>query len=229
MKSIIVIFIASLIYNSTIAQDTTQLSISANTPVNDVAKFSKIYKYPAFTEGYVILNNGGVSKVKLDYNLLLQEMQFINPAGDTLALADESNVHVIAINNDTFYIHKVPYQLIGTYRQVKLVKHNSIKVVEVRKRGAYNMPAPTGAVDTYSNQFGQFGYRFQPNSDVILGKDVMYYLITPAKEVVPLLRKNILSTFSDNKSSISNYLKQHNLNLNKEDDIVQLFNYINTL
>src|SRR3954447_13437357 len=47
------------------------------------------FHYPRFTQGSVFFRDGTRSDALLDYNLLTEEMQFIAPKGDTLAVTNE--------------------------------------------------------------------------------------------------------------------------------------------
>ena len=58
-----------------------------------------------------------------------------------------------------------------------------------------------------------------------------YYVIIKNKtaQVLPLKKKQILKLFPDNADKISAYIKTNKVKTSKEADLIQLFNYINTL
>ena len=68
-------------------------------PVNE------IYLNAEFRMGTVALRNGTSANVKVSYNSVFGEMQFIDPKkGDTISLAEEKNIKFVAIEIDTFYL-----------------------------------------------------------------------------------------------------------------------------
>ncbi|MEP6750019.1 MAG: hypothetical protein ABJB86_19930, partial [Bacteroidota bacterium] len=74
-----------------------------------------IYQFPMFTDGTVVLRNGIVYAAQLNYNVLGDEMQFINEKGDTLGIADPLTINFISLQDHKFYYEKDHYlQTIST-------------------------------------------------------------------------------------------------------------------
>src|SRR5881398_159423 len=65
-------------------------------------KANALYQYPQFADAQVALKNGTSGTVRMNYNQLLGDMQFINGKGDTLSLDNENEVASIVIAKDTF-------------------------------------------------------------------------------------------------------------------------------
>src|SRR4051812_23954483 len=86
------------------------------------------FHYPRFTQGSVFFRDGTRSDALLDYNLLTEEMQFIAPKGDTLAVTNESTIKYIAIGSDTFFYDKVYMRLIAGNITAKLAKKEDLAV-----------------------------------------------------------------------------------------------------
>ena len=60
------------------------------------------------------LRNGTAANVKLNYNSVFGEIQYIDPKnGDTLSLAVEKDIRFIAVEKDTFYFDEGWMELIG--------------------------------------------------------------------------------------------------------------------
>src|SRR6478609_402526 len=64
------------------------------------------YMLPAFKMGTVFFRDGNASNNLLNYNFLLDEMHFINPGGDTLAIAEPGLIRTIVLDSMTFYYDK---------------------------------------------------------------------------------------------------------------------------
>src|SRR4051812_28027078 len=60
-------------------------------------KANALYQYPQFADAQVALKNGTSGTVRMNYNQLLGDMQFINGKGDTLSLDNENEVTSIVI------------------------------------------------------------------------------------------------------------------------------------
>src|SRR6185295_907979 len=95
------------------AQDSIYVTIKTGQSVKDVLTPADIYHYPQFTNAKVFLRDGSKAATKMNYNRLYSQMLFINPKGDTLALADEKNIKFIVIDKDTFYFGEGYLRLIS--------------------------------------------------------------------------------------------------------------------
>src|SRR5215210_5503561 len=131
MRPILNLFVF-LIYSSTsFSQTTERIIVKAGQSLYDVHK--EIYRYPNFKEGKVYFLDGGLSVGKLNYNFISEAMQFINPTGDTLSLADEATIKYITIENDTFYYDKGYLEGLINSGSVKLAIKQKIKFTDTYK------------------------------------------------------------------------------------------------
>jgi len=92
MKYVAVIFVLCWYNFNVSAQKNKRYTVNPGQKIFEVIPQSDIYKYPEFTVGMVLIKDGTFASAKLNYNGLLGEMQFIDPRGDTLSLADEKNI-----------------------------------------------------------------------------------------------------------------------------------------
>src|SRR5690348_12561332 len=100
MKAILVTVVILLCYSNSFSQK-NHLTIQDGDDV--VKSFSDSIKflYSQFVSGYVYFENGTMSRALLNYNLLVEEMQFIK-GNDTLAIANESTIKLITVYKDSF-------------------------------------------------------------------------------------------------------------------------------
>ena len=68
------------------AQDST-IIIKAGMSFNESVSITDLYEYPQFVYGKVFFKPGDSSAGRLNYNRLLDQMQFIDFKGDTLNIA----------------------------------------------------------------------------------------------------------------------------------------------
>ncbi len=104
---------------------TESITIKAGEDVSVLYKH--IYKYPQFVYGKVFFNDGSVAGSKMNFNFLLETMQFVDDKGDTLTLANETTIKFISIGQDTFYFNEGYLQLVSTNGNTELVSAQRIK------------------------------------------------------------------------------------------------------
>ncbi len=118
-------------------------------PGDDLGKVNAyIYRYPQFRYGKAYFINGDVSAGKMNYNIFLETMQFIDPKGDTLVLANETQLNFISIDADTFYHNSKGYvQQVADLSVTKLLLKENIQTSE-EKIGAFGIPSSTVNIES---------------------------------------------------------------------------------
>jgi hypothetical protein len=181
------------------------------------------YRYPQFLPGQVYYRNGNEAAGKLNFNLLVQEIQFINDDGDTMALDQIETVQLLRIGQDTFYYNKGIVQSIGRYQDVQLAVKERLVLKDVQKIGAYGMTNPGGSVDSYNAiRIGQGTYKLAMNQNLVFKKDRDYLLVIKNKLFLPLNRHSIEKAFPAKRNTLDNFITKNKINLQKEEDIRKL-------
>ena len=183
-----------------------------------------IFKYPQFQNGKVYFRNGDVSAAKLNYNFLLQAIEFITEKGDTLALANEATVKIINIGSDTFfYSTTIGYiQQAADYSFTKLLLKQSITSDE-KKIGAYGIPSSTHGIESKDTYVESVSYKLSKNEDVVLTKRKKYYFSDANFNLYPVNNKNILKVFQEQRGKIDTYFRSNKIDFNSEDDLKKFF------
>jgi hypothetical protein len=227
MRSLLLLFIILIGYADLSAQDSTFVTIKTGQNVKDVLTPSDIYYYPQFTNGKVFLRDGSMALGKMNYNRLYGQMLFINPIGDTLALADEKNIKFIVIDRDTFYYDGGYLRLMANGGVVKLTEKQIWVLADIRKIGTHNRPTTTVAVTSFSSYTdGRDAAKSKDlimNEDVVLRKETQYYFGDKYNLFVPASKKGLLQLFPKEQQEIDNYLKENKVNFNKKDDVEKLY------
>src|SRR3712207_5371463 len=120
MKTPLLLLFALTYGTGSFAQKKTFLIVKAGENIMDVVPAPEVFYYPQFTSGKVFFRDGTGVEAKLNYSRLVDEMHFIGPKGDTLALANEKNIKHVAIGNDTFYYDGGYVRLLSAGPLVKL-------------------------------------------------------------------------------------------------------------
>ncbi len=229
MKALLLFFIL-IGYTGLSAQDSTFVTIKTGQSVKDVLTPSDIYHYPQFTNGKVFLRDGAKATAKMNYNRLYGQMLFINPKGDTLALADEKNIKFIVIERDTFYYSEGYMRLIANDGFTKLTEKQVWVMADIRKIGTHDRPTTTVAVTSLSSfTNGKDAAKSKDlimNEDIVLRKETQYYFGDRYSLFVPASKKGLLQLFPKEQHSIDNYLKENKVNFNKKDDIEKLYQFL---
>ena len=230
MRSPLLLFFILIGYADLSAQDSTFVTIKTGQSVKDVLTSADIYHYPQFTFGKVFLRDGTKAAGKMNYNRLYGQMLFINPIGDTLALADEKNIKFIVIDKDTFYYDGGYLRLMANGGVVKLTEKQIWVLADIRKIGTHNRPTTTVAVTSFSSYTdGRDAAKSKDlimNEDVVLRKETQYYFGDKYNLFVPASKKGLLQLFPKEQQDIDNYLKENKVNFNKRDDIEKLYQFL---
>ena len=91
------------------------------------------------------------------------------------------------------------------------------------KKGAYGSRSETTAITQY-NSISSSGTEILLPVEVELRTSLTYYLVEGTKVNIAT-KKNFLKMFSNHKKTIEEYLKTNKINFDKEEDLIQLFNY----
>ena len=230
MRSLLLLFFILIGYADLSAQDSTFVTIKTGQSVKDVLTSADIYHYPQFTYGKVFLRDGTKAAGKMNYNRLYGQMLFINPIGDTLALADEKNIKFIVIDKDTFYYDGGYLRLMANGGVVKLTEKQIWVLADIRKIGSHNRPTTTVAVTSFSSYTdGRDAAKSKDlimNEDVVLRKETQYYFGDKFNLFVPASKKGLLQLFPKEQQEIDNYLKENKVNFNKKDDVEKLYQFL---
>ena len=226
----------SLIFNgycSLYAQDSTLVTIKAGNRVKDVLTPIEMYQYPQFTDGNVVLRDGKVIPVKLNYSRLFDQMLFINHKGDTLALADEKNIKFIFIEQDTFYYDGGYMRILVDNDFVKFAEKQVWVVADVRKIGTHNTPKNTVAITSLTHYTdgtdAAKSHDLLLNEDILLRKETQYYVGNAYNHFVRAGKKRIQQLFPKEELNIENYLKTNKINFDKKDDLEKLVQFLTQL
>ena len=233
MKTLLFLAVMGLSAYPLRAQDADLFRIKAGDAVEEAIPRVHQYRYETFRNGSVSFYNGKTATARLNYNLLLGEMQFIDITGDTLSLAEEHTIQHIRIGENTFYVDpKHGYlEVIAQYPTVKLGMQPSFSTVLKEKKGAYGQSTGTSSIKNY-NSYTAANSRLQklnPNEDVLIAKEVAYFLIDHNQRIHRANKSALMKLFAQQKKAISTYLDKEDIDFDKEEDLRKLLQYCSAL
>lgn len=228
MKAPLLLLFILVGYSNLKAQDSTFVTIKAGSRIKDVLAATDIFFCPEFISGSVFFKNGIVANAKMNYDNLADQMLFIDPKGDTLALDAEKTIKFIALGKDTFYYFDGYVRLVASNSIVKLAERKTWEVADIRKIGSHDRQAKTYAVTSFitlTNGYGK-AYDLILNEDIVLRKKAQYYFGNNYNSFVPATKKNLLSFFPKQENILVKYLKEDHVNFNEKHDLEKLAQFL---
>jgi hypothetical protein len=222
---VILIFIFSLFLLSfaLTAQEQKTITIKAGTRIIDYFPFIEQYRYPEFLDGKVLFKNSTFTAVKLNYNILLGEMQFIQKK-DTLSIANVKDIDYVEIARDTFYYDNGYLEVLTGHDPVIMTVKQYVKFLDVKREAAYGTSS-IAAIDSYSSMFGASGttvHKLILKEDIVLSRNTDYYIGSKKNSFFPYRKKNLLKFFPQYKTIIESYLKKNRVDFKAKDDLFRL-------
>lgn len=228
MKPAIAICFFLTLYLSSAAQQTEKISVQDGGDIAGRLTFDQIYRYPQFIIGRVFFKDETSATGLLNYNTILDEMQFVADTGDTLSLANEHLIKYITAGSDSFYYYnKGYYELITSNSIARLLKKQYLKQLDKEKIGGYGMATSSSAITTYNSYMADNHYvKLTVRGDVILAKKTDYFLANKNNQLLPATKKSVIKLFPKYEKAISQYVKENEVDFNKEADLRNLILFL---
>ncbi len=228
MRKLIVLLISVLALSAGLtAQGYRLVVVKAGTKVVDYFSYNARYRYPDFIPGQVVFKSGKSTDMKFNYNMLFNEIEFIQ-AADTLSFTKKKDLRYVAAQ-DTFYYDNGFIEIISG-GQMKVGLKQYYKIRDVLKSGAYGTSVRSGSADAYSSiSANGLSYDLIPNEDIELQKMIEYYLYTPSNGYTLFIKKNVLQLFPEKNAEIKAYLKANKVDFDSRDDLIRFADYLRTL
>ncbi len=183
------------------------------------------FRFPTFQNASVVFKTGKSSVSKLNFNMLLCKMDFIDANGDTLEISNPNDVDHIQFDSCSFIYNKDYFEVVSTFDSVKLLVLRKVSF-EAIKIGAMGTAAHGVSVDSYNALVTQIGLKqLQANEDLYAKKKTTYLLADKNGGMVVASRSAFLKIFDRDKKNIENFLKSNKINFNRQSDLERLFQF----
>lgn len=227
MMRILLILMACLWYNNNcVAQAQKRHVVKAGESPDEVIPDEAKYVLPAFTAGTAFLRSGASVKQRFNYNCLLDEMQFLNTGGDTLAIADPALIKYISVDSLVFYYDKGYLQQkvqVGAY--MLAVKQQMIYIPD-KVGTAYGGSSGSSAVTTYSSIYSSDKvHRLKVDRDVLFETVTNWFIGNSYNRFEKADKKGFYNIFPSKRDAIRKYIAKNNTDFNKEADLEQLLRF----
>ena len=190
-------------------------------------KENGLYQYPQFADAQVALKNGTSGTVRMNYNLLLGEMQFVNGNGDTLSLDKENEVASIVIAKDTFVFSDGYVQLLDE-AQVRFGKKTMLKIANRQRIGG--MGEVSDGSTMYTSMYSKYGVKDLVPTEALTFYEVSTYFIGDRfNRFKPLNRKSVRAFYARQEKEVETYLQANPVNFAQEADVLRLMAFLKSL
>lgn len=231
MKKIFTAVISILLISLSLsAQNNKPVTVKAGTLVIDYFPYKERYMFTDFNEGKVVFRNGRTLTNRLNYNFLLNEMQFIQ-SNDTLSISNSNkkDIRYISIKQDTFYIRDQYLHQIRAGR-IRIFENQDIHLKDILKKGAMGTVNRSSASDSYNTMSlrGKI-YDLRPEEDWVFQKTPVYFISVDRGDFVPLFRKSAIQLIPGKEDTLKDFIRTNKINFESRDDIVKLADFISGL
>ncbi len=227
-KSFIFILTALFLSGSLPAQYYKIVTVQAGTKVSDKFPVSTRYLYPQFTDGQVYMKNGSVSPNRLNYNIFLGEIEFINEK-DTMMITRKKDMNLVTVAQDTF-IYRNGYLKLIHSGNVKVLLSDKIILKDIVKKGAMGTANRTTSVDSYTIlPVDRKLYDLVYAEDLEFQRTLDFYILTSSGELIQFRKKNVLGLYPEKESEIQKYLKTNKVSFEKQEDILRFADFLSGL
>lgn len=231
MKTRLLLFICLLVSLGLNAQR-QEVSVSAGDTLSSMITGGQ-YAFEEFTDGTVLFKKGNVSRAKLNYSYLLGELQFIDPTGKIMAIANPQEVNLVTIGNRRF-VNKAGSEF------MELLVNGDISLCVARKgavtklgKSGVGYGSSTSASSTVKS-LELLDYETLNDTkaidNVVVSLDNTYFLLSSGKKTPIKGLKTYLKALPNDKSSfVEKYVEDNKVNFKKESDLIKLTEYCNQL
>ena len=230
MSKFLLAFITILVNIQIAAQTKKTFTVNAGQKVVEAIPVNELYSHPEFTLGTVQLKDASEAVVKLNYNKVFGEIQYIDPeTGDTLSLAEEKNIKFVAIEKDTFYFDEVWLQFVSGNSTLKMAKKKLLEMTNKEKLGAMEVPG-FGSIETYTKFTGsQHMKDLVAKEKLTFSEHVTYYFGDRFNRFSKASKKGLLKMYSKKEKVLENWFDDNKIDFSNENDLAKLFIYLQTL
>lgn len=217
---------------------TTGIVLLTNTLFAQDSIKAKHYLFPDFTKAVIYYKEGSANRYLMNYNLIVDEMQFINDKDKKEAVFDFDKIEYIGVGLRRFVPLDNDFaEVITETDEVALVLKRFTRVGKQQGLGKI-----TGGSRNKVNKILDKNESLP--DDIILTPDSTYFLVRLVKpkgaqkgifkglslsqnRVVDANHNGFLKVYSDKRDEINAFITNENIDLKKSDDIIRLVEFCN--
>ena len=212
----------------TVKRGVTEAAIG--TDLNEILPDDMIFMYPELLKGSVLFLDKSMAEGLMNIYLPGSHLYFIDNKGDTLVLRDQDTARLLSIGKDTYLRHDKSWvRVLATGSTADFCLKSVVKIIQDQKTGAYGTTDVTSSIANIDRMYdmpGASSIRLKNLQKVPYSLTHTAFLYDGSKLLVANIR-NFRKIFSEKRADIDNYVSENKLNLNKAQDALKLFNFLN--
>lgn len=225
MKNIMLALIGLMFLTNSIQAQIERYRVKAGDDItNKISEFGK-YRFKNFESARIYYLYGKFAHGRFNYNYLVDEMQFINLAGDTLALSNPAEITYITFDSTIFFYNDGFIELVSKHDSISVAKKQKITIT-YEKIGAYGQPNPTSSIDNYRNYADDPSsrtYKLIVNRDAVILKQTTWYIIMDRdQKSIKADKDGFIKLFPKHNADIKAFIKDNKDALKTLDSINKL-------
>lgn len=186
--------------------------------------------FPQFEKGIVVFKNGTRSAASLNYNMVQQEMLFLETDSTIMAIANPSSIAVVIIgerrfmhgsSSDNYYYEEIQA---GTGSFFIQRKASVISEGKAAGYGGYSQTSSITSFDSYQAN-GSVYQKLKPDEKFKLKIDTFYFLKSGNGFKKFFSAKTLGKLFNNHSAEIEAYAKEQSVDFSKTDDITRIVEY----
>jgi len=218
--TLILVFSCSLTLVS--GQKTRTFTVQPGEKIRSTIPDSVSYSYPSFISGTVYFRDSRKTTARLNYNSLFEEIMFIAPGGDTLALENGAAIKFVVISTDTFYFDNFFIKNEGSYGDIRLASKDIFVIADINAVGAMGNNAPSSVTTVKTLLTRGQSTELTMQEILKIREETHFYIGDKFNNFKIVSRKNLVDFFPGKSRKIKEYLKYNAIKFNDKDDLSKM-------
>ncbi len=235
IKITVALITATILLPSGVIAQTVQRGVVEaviGSDLNSVLPDDVVYMYPEFQKGTILFSDRSTSEGIVNLYLIGSKVHFVAPGGDTLVMKDQDDARVLSIGKDTYIRYDRSWvRLLAVKGALAIGIRTSVNIEQEQKTGAYGMADATSSISNVSALYDVPGSSAQTvylkslrNIPYTVTHDALLY---DGTKLYISSKRNFRRLYPDKKDLIDKFIKENKLDLNKAQDALTLFNFLN--
>lgn len=184
---------------------------------------SLLYVLPDYSMGIVMFKDGTRAQALLNINTLEQCVCFIDDHGDTLHVSNENEIDAVYVSGRFFKKQVLYLEVLNQRADVSVALVRKMVLDRPQKEGAYGSKAETSSIESISQLGTNSGSIeiLERNLNVPWRYSFIVYLYD-GRKIFPSSKKSFLKLFPAKSEMISDYLRNHDVDFRKMEDVQAL-------
>ena len=183
--------------------------------------------FPSFRDATVKFRDGRSVVYKMNFNLLLADMQFIGQRGDTMVITNPVDIDSIRLDSCSFIYnhHEGYFQILLAADRVSLAIHRrtTIQPVPIGGEGSNGSSGGVEMINAISNRQGAMPLVLNENMYVWENTSFVLYYKDEMSENAG--KAAFLKLYNGDRKSFDQFVKTNKIDFNKQGDLEKLFHF----